>query len=83
MTALIKPFNDDLEFADAAADEMIEAGDGRHLFYEELKQIHLALKTGCPEELDDETLNDILTHPDRLIGVINRIPPSRKSRLIV
>jgi hypothetical protein len=73
VTALIEPFNDDLDFVDSAADEMIEAGDGRHLFYEQLKQIHLALKTVRPEDLDDETLDDILRQADRLLGVIRRV----------
>jgi hypothetical protein len=83
VTALIKPFNDDLEFIDSAADEMIEAGDGRHLFYEQLKQIHLALKTVRPEDLDDEMLDDILTHADRLMGAIQRAVPRMKKRLEV
>ncbi len=73
VTALIKPLDDDLEFADLAADEMIEVGDGRHLFYEQLKQLHLALKTVRPEDLDDETLDDILTHADRLAGALQRV----------
>jgi hypothetical protein len=73
VTALIKPFNDDLEFADAAADQMIEAGDGRHLFYEQLKQLHLALKILRPDELSDTDLDDILNQSDRLLGIIHRI----------
>jgi hypothetical protein len=73
VTALIKPFNDDLEFVDQAADEMIEAGDGRHLFYEQLKQVHAALKSIRPDDLNDTDLNDILNQADRLLGVIHRI----------
>lgn len=73
VTALIKPFNDDLEFADQAADEMIEAGDGRHLFYEQLKQIHAALKTVRPDEITETDLDDILDQSDRLLGIIHRI----------
>lgn len=73
VTALIKPFKDDLEFADAAADEMIEAGDGRHLFYEQLKQIHQVLKTFRPDELNDTDLDDILSQSDRLLGIIHRV----------
>jgi hypothetical protein len=73
VTVLIKPFNDDLEFADTAADEMIEAGDGRHLFYEQLKQIHQALKTLRPDELTDTDLDDILDQSDRLLGIIHRV----------
>ncbi len=72
VTALIKPFNDDLEFADAAADEMIEAGDGRHLFYEQLKHIHQALQIIRPDDLDDATLEDILDKCDRLVGCLQR-----------
>jgi hypothetical protein len=78
VTALIKPFNDDLEFADAAADEMIEVGDGRYLFYEQLKQIHLALKNIRPENIDDEKLDEILSQTDRLIGLLYRSSKSRK-----
>jgi hypothetical protein len=81
VTALIKPFNDDLEFADVAADEMIDAGDGRHLFYEQLKQIHQALKTLRPDELNDTDLDDILSQSDRLLGIIHRIQRKQVGRI--
>jgi hypothetical protein len=83
VTALLKPFNEDLEFADDAADEMIEAGDGRHLFYEQLKQIYLVLKEIQPGELDDQTLDDILQNTDRLMGAIQRAAPRIKKRFQV
>jgi hypothetical protein len=81
VTALIKPFNDDLEFTDAAADEMIEAGDGRHLFYEQLKQIHQVLKTFRPDELNDTDLDDILSQSDRLLGVLHRVQRKSVNRI--
>lgn len=81
VTALIKPFNDDLEFADAAADEMIEASDGRHLFYEQLKQVHTALKTVRPDELTETDLDDILSQADRLLGVLHRVQRKPVNRI--
>jgi hypothetical protein len=77
VTALIKPFNDNLEFADAAADEMIEVGDGRHLFYEQLKQVHQALQIIRPDDLDDATLEDILGKCDRLMRALHRRPEQK------
>ena len=79
VTALIKPFNDDLEFVDTAADEMIEAGDGRYLFYEQLKHIHHALRTINPEDLDDATLEEVLDRADRLVGLLQRISGQKKT----
>jgi hypothetical protein len=78
VNALIKPFNDNLEFADEGVDEMIEAGDGRHLFFKQLKQIHLALKNVRPEDLDDDRLKEVLDRADRLIGALQRISGTTK-----
>jgi hypothetical protein len=80
VTALIKPLDDDLEFADRAADEMIEVGDGRHLFYEQLKHIHQALQIIRPDDLDDATLEDILDKCDRLVGCLQRATASVRRR---
>jgi hypothetical protein len=73
VTARIKPVSDDLTFADVAADELIEVGDGRHLFYEQLKYIHHALRAIRPEDLDDATIEDVLDRADRLVGLLRRI----------
>jgi hypothetical protein len=63
-----------------AADKLIAAGDGSHLFYEQLKQIHYALRTINPEDIDDATLEDILDRADRLAGLLRRISgPKKKS----
>jgi hypothetical protein len=82
VTALIKPFNDNLEFADEAVDEMITAGDGRHLFYEQLKHIHHALQVIQPENIDDATLEEVLDWVDRLVGLLHGISvlPGKKGK---
>jgi truncated hemoglobin YjbI len=78
VTALIKPFNGDLDFVDTATDDLIEAGDGRHLFYEQLKHIHFALRAINPEDLDDAMLEEILDWADRLAGLLGRIKATKK-----
>jgi hypothetical protein len=64
VNALIKPFNSDLGFTHAAADEMIEAGDGRHMFFEQLKHIHRALQI-IQYAVADDRLNDCPCSPTR------------------
>jgi hypothetical protein len=64
-------------------DELIELDpyDSKHLFWEELRRIALALHEVRPEDVDDKTLKELLSVSDRLSGVLARIQKrSRKLR---
>jgi hypothetical protein len=58
----------------------VEEGDRRHLFYEQMKEFFFAMREIRPEEVDDQTLEEILEASDQLMGVIHRIRLRRKQQ---
>lgn len=58
----------------------VEEDDRRHLFYEQMKEFFFAMRDIQPEEVDDQTLEEILEASDRLMTVIHRIRLRRKQR---
>jgi FAD/FMN-containing dehydrogenase len=63
-------------------DELIEIDpyDTRHLFWEELRRIALALRHVTPEDLDDKILDDFLSASDQLSNVLARVEKRRQQR---
>jgi hypothetical protein len=63
-------------------DELIEIDsyDTRHLFWEELRRIALALRLVTPEDVDDKILGDFLLASDQLSNVLARVEKRRKQR---
>ncbi|MDT4956134.1 MAG: hypothetical protein QOJ02_4272 [Acidobacteriota bacterium] len=63
-------------------DELLELDpyDTRHLFWEELRRIASALREVTPDDVDDKTLNELLSVSDRLSGVLARIQKQRRKR---
>jgi len=63
-------------------DELIEIDpyDTRHLFWEELRRIALALRCVTPEDVDDKILDDFLSASDRLSNVLARVEKRRQQR---
>ncbi len=66
----------------ALVEELLELNpyDTKHLFWEELRRIGLALREVTPEEIDDKILNELLSVSDRLSGVLMRIQKHRRLR---
>jgi hypothetical protein len=56
-------------------DELLELDpyDSKHLFWEELRRIALALREVTPEAVDDKTLKELLSVIDRLSGILARL----------
>ena len=56
-------------------DELLELDpyDSKHLFWEELRRIALALRDVTPEDIDDKTLKELLSVVDRLSGILTRL----------
>jgi hypothetical protein len=63
-------------------DELIELDpyDTRHLFWEELRRIALALRSVTPEDIDDKILDDFLSASDHLSNVLARVEKRRQQR---
>jgi hypothetical protein len=63
-------------------DELIEIDpyDTRHLFWEELRRIALALRRVTPEDIDDKILDDFLSASDHLSTVLARVEKRRQQR---
>jgi hypothetical protein len=61
-------------------DELIELNpyDTRHLFWEELRRIALALRQVTPDDLDDKILDDFLSASDQLSSVLARVEKRRQ-----
>jgi len=60
-------------------DELIELDpyDTRHLFWEELRRIALALRQVTPDDIDDKILDDFLSASDQLSNVLARVEKKR------
>src|SRR5262249_4888179 len=58
----------------------VEEGDRRHLFYEQMKEFFFAMREIKPEEVDDQTLEEILEASDQLMGAIHKIRLRRKQQ---
>jgi hypothetical protein len=58
----------------------VEEGDRRHLFYEQMKEFFFAMREIKPEEMDDQTLEEILEASDQLMGAIYKIRHKRKQQ---
>ncbi len=58
----------------------VEEDDRRHLFYEQMKEFFFAMRDIRPEEIDDQTLEEILEGSDQLMGVIYKIRLKRKQQ---
>jgi hypothetical protein len=54
--------------------------DRRHLFYEQMKEFFFAVREIRPDEVDDQTLEEILEASDQLMGVIYKIRLKRKQQ---
>lgn len=63
-------------------DELLELDpyDARHLFWEELRRIAFALREVTPEDVDDKTLNELLSVSGRLSGIFTRIQKQRRKQ---
>lgn len=64
-------------------DDLIELDpyDTRHLFWEELRRIALALRQVTPEDIDDKILEDFLSASDHLTSVLARVEKRRQQVL--
>jgi hypothetical protein len=71
MTAAVRQVDDLLTVAE---------DDRRHLFYEQMKEFFFAMRDIKPEEIDDQTLEEILEASDQLMGVIYKIRRTRKQQ---
>jgi hypothetical protein len=58
----------------------VEEDDRRHLFYEQMKEFFFAMREIRPEEVDDQTLDEILEASDQLMAVIYKIQVKRKQQ---
>jgi hypothetical protein len=65
-----------------AVDDLIEIDpyDTRHLFWEELRRIALALRQVTPEDIDDKILDDFLSASDQLSTILARVEKRRQQR---
>jgi hypothetical protein len=54
--------------------------DRRHLFYEQMKEFFFAMREIKPDEVDDQTLEEILEASDQLMEVIYKIRLKRKQQ---
>jgi hypothetical protein len=54
--------------------------DRRHLFYEQMKEFFFAMREIKPDEVDDQTLEEILEASDQLMGAIYKIRLKRKQQ---
>lgn len=63
-------------------DDLIEIDpyDTRHLFWEELRRIALALRYVTPEDIDDNILDDFLLASDKLSNVLAQVERRRQQR---
>jgi len=58
----------------------VDEEDKRHLFYEQMKDFFFALREIRPEEIDDESLDEILESSDQLMSVIHKLHLRRKQK---
>lgn len=60
-------------------DELLEVDscDSRHLFWEELRRISLAIHSITPEDVDDKILDELLPLIDKLTAILLRIEKQR------
>jgi len=63
---------------ESSFEELLSDYDPSHLFYDQLKQLSLALKEVRPEELTDELLDEILDLGDRVLNAITRVKRRRQ-----
>ena len=63
-------------------DELLEIdpSDKRHLFYEEMKRLFYAMREIQPEDIDDESLDEIMKSADQLSNAIYAIEVKRQRR---
>jgi hypothetical protein len=54
--------------------------DRRHLFYEQMKEFFFAMREIKPDEVDDQTLEEILEASDQLMEMIHKIRLKRKQQ---
>jgi hypothetical protein len=61
-------------------DDLLELDpyDTRHLFWEELRRIAFALREVTPDDVDDKTLEELLSVSDRLSGILARMQKRRQ-----
>lgn len=66
----------------AKVDELLEidAADGRHFFYEQMKRLFYAMREIEPEDLDDESLERFMKAADEMSNVIFSSLMKRKKR---
>jgi hypothetical protein len=66
----------------AKADELLEvdAGDTRHLFFEEMKRIFFAMREIQSEDLDEEMMDEFRQAIDQVSNVLYRIEKCRQKR---
>jgi hypothetical protein len=56
----------------------VDEDDKRHLFYEQMREFFFALRDIRPEDVDDASLDEILTASDQLMTVIQRLRSKRR-----
>lgn len=63
-------------------DELLEvdAGDSRHLFWEQMKDVYFAMRDVTPEDLDDEILEEFTAAMDEISAVLHKIRKRKKDR---
>lgn len=68
----------------ARVDEMLEfdPNDTRHLFWEDLKAIFYAMLDVQPEELDDETLDEMQAATAQVLAILHRIERERQRKAL-
>jgi hypothetical protein len=64
------------------ADQLLEVdpSDKRHIFYEQMKLLFYAMRNIQPEDLNDESIEKIMTAADQLFGAIAAVEMKRKQR---
>jgi hypothetical protein len=58
----------------------IDPSDARHLFWEEMKRLFLAMREIQPEDLDEPSLNEFLAAMDEVSKVLYKIEVRRRKR---
>ena len=74
--------SENLTAAVQAVDDLlrVDEQDKRHLFYEQMKEFFFALREIRPEEIDDESLDEILSASDQLLIVIHKLHLRRRQQ---
>lgn len=64
------------------ADQLLEIdpSDKRHIFYEQMKLLFYAMRDIRAEDLDDESIDNILAAADKLFGAIGVVEMKRRQR---